>query len=78
MLDLVTPDNFWLTFVNIALGLVCVACVALVVGAAILDRLAKSRGEEPAAAADNHAFVVPGLGTTLADGGEPVSGAPRT
>lgn len=72
MFDLVTPETFWLTVVNVALGLVCLACVALVVGALVRDVMERRKAAADAKhpVADDHAFLVPGLGATMADGGE--------
>ena len=66
------PDTFWLNFTNIALGLVTLACV-LAIAAGVVHELADRRRKRAArnrdAAADDHAFVTPELGLTMADGG---------
>jgi hypothetical protein len=64
------PDTFWLNFTNIALGLVTLACV-LAILAGVVHELADRRrtAHKRAAAADDHAFVSPELGLTMADGG---------
>ena len=63
------PDTFWLNFTNIALGLVTLACVLVVVGGVARELM--HRFERRARAAeDDHAFATPGLGVTMADGGE--------
>lgn len=76
------PSTYWLTVTNIVLGLVVLVCCAAVV-AGIIAELAASRKKRKALAGldrevadlvtafDGHAFNVPGLGLTMADGGEP-------
>ena len=66
------PQVVWLNIINIALGVVAAVCLALVVGAVVREVLARRRRSEATAPADAHTFAVPGLGTTMADGGEPV------
>jgi hypothetical protein len=63
------PDTFWLNFTNIALGLVTLACV-LVVVAGLVSELRHRLRLRAGAVADDHAFVTPRLGVTMADGGE--------
>jgi hypothetical protein len=63
------PDTFWLNFTNIALGLVTLACV-LVVVAGLVGELRHRLRLRASAGADDHAFVTPRLGVTMADGGE--------
>jgi len=75
------PATYWLNFTNIALGvLVLVACAAVVIG--VVQELAARRRKaaglskldrevaDLVASYDGHAFNVPGLGLTMADGGE--------
>ena len=65
------PDTFWLNFTNIALGLVTLVCVLVVAGGVARELL--HRWEQRALArGDDHAFATPGLGVTMADGGEPL------
>lgn len=62
---------FWLNVTNLVLGLVTLACV-LVIGYAAFKEV-RDRARAKAAASvkvDDHAFVVNGLGVTMADGGE--------
>ncbi|MBI2214912.1 MAG: hypothetical protein HYU52_14795 [Acidobacteria bacterium] len=70
-IDVFEPQTMWLNITNIGLGIVTFVCIAAVAwGAAveILERIAaKSRA---AVERDDHAFAVPGLGLTMADGGE--------
>ena len=75
------PSTYWLTFTNIALGVVTLICCAAV-GIGILQELAQRRKKSASlskldtevanlvSAFDGHAFNVPGLGVTMADGGE--------
>jgi len=75
------PSTYWLTFTNIALGLVVlVCCVAVSIG--VFQELAARRKKRAAADAferelaagylGGHAFNLPNLGVTMADGGEEV------
>lgn len=73
------PSTYWLTFTNIALGAVVLIC-CLAVAAGIFQEIAGLRKKRAAAAAldrelsesyaGGHAFHVPNLGVTMADGGE--------
>ena len=80
------PSTYWLTVTNVLLGVVTLLCCAAVafgvaqeVVARRKKRAAMSRmdGEvaDLIAGFDGHAFNVPGLGVTMADGGEPVKSA---
>ena len=63
------PDTFWLNFTNIALGLVTLACVIAIAGGVARELLLRWQ-RRAVASADDHAFATPGLGVTMADGGE--------
>jgi len=63
------PDTFWLNFTNIALGLVTLACVIAIAGGVARELLVRWQ-RRAVASADDHAFATPGLGVTMADGGE--------
>jgi hypothetical protein len=77
------PSTYWLTFTNAALGIVVlVCCVAVAVG--VIQEIAAKRRKASAmsqldrevnalanAYQDGHAFHLPELGLTMADGGEP-------
>ena len=63
------PDTFWLNFTNIALGLVTLACVLVIAGGVARELLLRWQ-RRAVASADDHAFATPGLGVTMADGGE--------
>ncbi len=80
------PSSYWLTLTNIALGVVVlICCGAVAIG--IVQEIAERRRKRAASAAldrevaelvasfqDGHAFHSPGLGLTMADGGEPLPG----
>lgn len=77
MFNFSDPETFWLNVTNIGLGLVTLLC-CLAIGKGAVDAIrvrarmtARSRAEY-----DDHAFMAPELGLTMADGGEPIS-APR-
>jgi len=76
------PSTYWLTITNIALGLVTLIC-CIAVGIGILQELAAKRKKHAAMSkldievadlvssfGDGHAFHIPSLGVTMADGGE--------
>ena len=76
------PSTYWLTATNIALGVVVLVC-CLAVAFGVLQELAVRRRKHTAMTAldrevtslvagfqDGHAFHIPGLGVTMADGGE--------
>ena len=75
------PSTYWLTVTNIALGVVTLICCAAV-GIGILQELARKRKKSSVlskldsevndlvASFGGHAFHVPSLGVTMADGGE--------
>ena len=76
------PSTYWLTITNIALGLVTLICIAAV-GIGVVQELAARRKKKAALSrldaevadlvssfGDGHAFHIPTLGVTMADGGE--------
>ena len=76
------PSTYWLTATNIALGVVVLICCGAV-ALGILQELAARRKKRAAMSQldrevtdlvagfqDGHAFHIPGLGVTMADGGE--------
>jgi hypothetical protein len=76
------PSTYWLNVTNIALGLVTLIC-CIAVGIGIVQELAAKRRKSAslsridtevadlvASFADGHAFHIPSLGVTMADGGE--------
>ena len=60
------PAVWWLMFTNFALGAVVLVCLGLLAGAVVMDVVRRWRTRT----ADDHAFAVPELGLTMADGGE--------
>ena len=71
MFDLSDPNTFWLNVTNIVLGLVTLIC-CVAVGRGLYQELSvrlKKHSRVPVRS-DDHAFLVPGLGLTMADGGE--------
>ena len=76
------PSTYWLTLTNIALGVVVlICCIAVALG--IVQELAAARKRKAAGTAldreladmatsygGGHAFNLPNLGVTMADGGE--------
>jgi|APDOM4702015023_1054809.scaffolds.fasta_scaffold249227_2 hypothetical protein len=73
MIDPTGPDTFWLNATNIALGLVTLACFLVIAAGVWRELVARQRSR--AVEQDDHAFVIDGLGLTMADGGERVSKA---
>jgi hypothetical protein len=77
------PQTLWLTVTNIGLGLVVLACIVAVAIGVVQEVIAKRKlsaemkgidrevKDLVGAYHDGHAFDVPGLGWTMADGGEP-------
>ena len=76
------PSTYWLNLTNIALGIVTLIC-CLAVGFGVVQEIMARRKKEAAlckldhevtdlvnAYGDGHAFHVPQLGVTMADGGE--------
>lgn len=75
------PSTYWLTVTNVLLGIVTlICCAAVAIG--VLQELSARRKKRAAMSAldrevndlisscDGHAFNVPSLGMTMADGGE--------
>ncbi|KAA0227379.1 hypothetical protein KJ068_15685 [bacterium] len=71
MFDWSNPETFWLNVTNIALGVATLIC-CVVLAAGVLQEVVvrlRRRAEVPAKL-DDHAFALPKLGLTMADGGE--------
>ena len=79
MFDISDPKMLWLNIANIALGLVTLVCW-LVVGYGIVQEVhaRKRKSKNTPAASDDHAFLNPGIGITMADGGERVDSISQT
>lgn len=76
------PSTYWLTFMNVALGvLTLLGCIAVAIG--VVHELAAKRkkavhldrevSDLVASFHDGHVFHTPELGLTMADGGENVN-----
>ena len=61
---------FWLNVTNIVLGLVTLTCVLVIGYASIREIRKRALKTSPQADVDDHAFIVTGLGITMADGGK--------
>ena len=73
MFDISDPKMLWLNIANIALGILTLVCWVLVgyrLVQEVLERKRKSKNTP--AASDDHTFLNPGIGITMADGGERV------
>ena len=70
------PETLWLNVTNFALAGVCVVAW-LALSATIGYELLVRRRRAAVAVADDHTFMVPGLGLTMADGGEPHKNDPK-
>ena len=68
-----TPEELWLLITNVVL-MILVIITFTVICAGIIAQLF---GAKSVARADAHAFRVPGLGMTMADGGEDVKDAEK-
>jgi hypothetical protein len=77
------PSTYWLNVMNIGLGIVVLICCAAVAYGVLQEVMARRKKRAAAsqldrevsdlvAAYDGHAFLIPGLGVTMADGGDPV------
>ena len=76
------PSTYWLTFTNAALGIVVLICCAAVAVGVIQEIVAKRKKVSAMSKLDRevndlmnsyqdgHAFHLPELGITMADGGE--------
>lgn len=82
------PQTFWLNIANIGLGVVTLFCFVALGYGVVRDVLARIRVRAAkrtqdravsgvATGFDSHAFDVPGLGLTMADGGEPAAQPPQ-
>jgi hypothetical protein len=81
------PSTYWLTVMNIGLGVVVLICCAAVAFGVVQELAARRKKRasmstldrevsDLVAAYDGHAFHVPNLGVTMADGGDPVRKSP--
>ncbi len=71
MFDLSDPKTYWLNITNIGLGLVVLICCVAAGRAFLHDLLGRrSQRADSGLAFDDHTFMEPELGITMADGGE--------
>ncbi len=70
MFDISDPKTYWLNITNIGLGLVVLVCCIAVARTIVRDLLARRPGHAHAGELDDHTFMEPALGITMADGGE--------
>ena len=76
MFDFNDPETLWLNVTNIGLGLVTLVCLTFVAQGLYKEVVARIRKRATVPVEhDDHAFVVPELGLTMADGGERIDGA---
>jgi hypothetical protein len=73
MFDLINPNTFWLNTINFAVALAILAC-CVVVGKGVYQDVRVWIGKRVHGTSDDHAFVLPGLGITMADGGMRLDG----
>lgn len=76
IVDWSDPQTFWLNMTNAALGVIVAGCV-LLIGYGVLHDVLLKMFRRRAAEADDHGLMVPELGFTMADGGEPVERRPE-
>jgi hypothetical protein len=67
MFDTNDPAVLWLVITNLAMGAVMLVCFILLGGAILREVFGRMRAPHTA---DDHAFALPELGLTMADGGE--------
>ena len=88
-MDWSDPQTFWLNAANIGLGVVTLSCFGALSYGLVKDVLARSRRRAAERALEravngeatglgSHVFEVPGLGLTMADGGEPAAQPPKS
>ena len=69
MFNFFDPETFWLNVTNLGLGIVTLIC-CLILAAGIVQEVVVRIRARVAVNADDHAFALPNLGLTMADGGE--------
>jgi hypothetical protein len=73
MFDFNDPNTFWLNVTNVILGLVTLICCVVVGRGVYQDIRARLRKRAPVTV-DDHTFIIPELGITMADGGKRLEG----
>jgi len=74
VVDWTDPETFWLNVTNAALGLVTLIALLVILGGVAMEVVHRLRQRLSVRESDPHLFMVPGLGATMADGGEKVEG----
>jgi hypothetical protein len=69
MFDFNDPNTFWLNVTNFILGLVTLIC-CVVVGRGVYQDVRARLRKRGTVIVDDHAFIIPELGITMADGGK--------
>jgi flagellar biosynthesis/type III secretory pathway M-ring protein FliF/YscJ len=67
-----------LNIANAVLGVATLICVAMMAWGIVSEVVARIRANAAAAVPDDHSFVLPELGLTMADGGEKVDDKKKT
>lgn len=80
------PQTYWLNVTNLILGIIIAICMVVMVGGIADEFISRFRKRRRIEAEidrdmrhldDDHAFQVPGLGITMADGGEKLPDHPK-
>lgn len=76
--DWSNPETLWLNITNLALGIVTLLAVGVFVASIVWElTFHRKRVHEAEPGANLHILPVPGLGLTMADGGEPIEPKPK-
>ncbi len=70
------PDTLWLNLTNIGLGvcvLICVGVAVAGIGRDIYAKMQARAAKRDVFVYESHSMMLPDLGLTMADGGEPVN-----
>ena len=81
MFDMSDPGVLWLNITNFVMGGVVAVCIVILAGAVVRElslRWLHNAQAAPGTVDDDHAFHIPELGLTMADGGEPERNKNRT
>jgi len=65
------PETVWVNVTNFLLGVVTIVCIGAVAWGALVEVWERVRAHVRIAH-DDHAYEVPGLGLTMADGGKKI------
>lgn len=72
MFDFSNPETMWLNTTNLVLGAVTLVCILAFAGVLAKELFERARERAAAPVLDDHSFVYPDLGITMADGGEKI------